>query len=377
MEPRQLSVRRLADVEMRSIEWLDRPLFQRAAFHLVAGKKGAGKGTYLAGLAARASLGGLFGRPMNVLLVASEDSDEIDVKPRVRAAGGDESRIYSVDDELLLPRDIETLKQTALALGDVGLIILDPIASHVRGDTHHEEPVRNAIDPLNALANELDCLLIGVRHLSEKETSKGAIAAILGASAWVQIPRAVLAVAADDEHDMTFHIAVVAGNRSARGAGRMFRLELADVGLKEPVTRAVELGDSAKSVDELLGQERVQGRAVKRDGAAEVILRELAIEPRPLDYLKARCASETGCSGETAYRAAQGLKADGLVTSRNSGPGTPWLWSLTSYSDPLTATDYKVNDSVTETGLTPLTSYSQEPLEGDGKVIPFPAEESA
>jgi hypothetical protein len=52
-----LEFRQLAAVEMRSIEWLDRPLFQRAAFQLVVGRKGAGKGTYLAGLAARASQG--------------------------------------------------------------------------------------------------------------------------------------------------------------------------------------------------------------------------------------------------------------------------------------------------------------------------------
>ena len=86
-EPRKLEFRSLAAVEMRSIEWLDKPLWQRAAFQLVAGRKGAGKGTYLAGLAARASRGELFDRPVNVLVLATEDSDEIDVKPRVVAAG--------------------------------------------------------------------------------------------------------------------------------------------------------------------------------------------------------------------------------------------------------------------------------------------------
>src|SRR5437764_1126036 len=135
-----LAVRSLADVTMRSIEWIDRPLFQRGAFHLLAGKKGCGKGTYTAGLAARATRGDLFGD----------------------------------------------------------------------------------------------------RHLSEKDTSKGALAAVLGASAWVQIPRVVLVVAADDEDEQLFHIAVAAGNRSARGAGRAFRIELVNVGLKEPVTRAAE-----------------------------------------------------------------------------------------------------------------------------------------
>ena len=37
-------------------------------------------------------------------------------------------------------------------------------------------------------------MLIGVRHLSEKECQQGVLAAILGASAWVQVPRVVLAL---------------------------------------------------------------------------------------------------------------------------------------------------------------------------------------
>jgi hypothetical protein len=351
-----LGVRRLSDVEMRSIEWLDRPLFQRAAFHLVAGKKGAGKGTYLAGLAARCSRGELFDQPMNVLLIATEDSDEIDLKPRVIAAGGDDKRIYSVSDPMLLPRDVEKLRQTALEYAPVGLIIVDPIASHVRGDTHSEDPVRNAIDPLNGLANDLDCVLVGVRHLA-KNTEAGALAAVLGSIAWVNVPRAVLVVAADDEDDMLFHIAIAAGNRSARGAGRQFRIELADVGLKEPVTRAVELGASTKSVDDLLGKAPDDRRAaVKRDGAAEIILRELAVEPRALDYLKAKCVAEVGASSDTTWRAANRLKAEGKVTRGNSGPGTPWLWSLTSAPALLTLSHQEVNDFLLMSGPDFVTS---------------------
>lgn len=348
----RLSVRRLADVDMRSIEWLDRPLFQRAAFHLVAGPKGAGKGTYLAGLAARCSRGELYDQPMNVLLVATEDSDEIDVKPRVVAAGGDVERIYSVASELLLPRDVGALRKTVVEIGDVGLVIVDPVASHVRGDTHAEDPVRNAIDPLNALANDLDCLLVGVRHLG-KNTQGGALLSVLGSTAWVNVPRAVLVVAPDDEESLTFHIAVAAGNRSARGAGRAFRIELVDIGLKEFVTRALELGDSAKSVDDLLGRTVEQRRAaVKRDGAGDIILRELADGAQPLDYLKAKCAAEIGASSDTTWRAANGLKADGKITCGNSGPGTPWLWSLTfAYQD-----DFVPNSKADAKVTTPLTS---------------------
>ena len=142
---------------------------------------------------------------------------------------------------------------------------------------------------------------------------------------------AVLAVAADDEEDLLFHIAVVAGNRSARGAGRIFRIDLVEVeGLDEPITRAVETGASPKSVDDLLGESEGRKRAApKRDSAREIILRELALEPQQLDYLKAKGAAE-GISGDTMWQAANELKSELLIDRGNSGPGTPWLWFLTS-----------------------------------------------
>ena len=324
-----LAVRRLDGIEMQSIEWLDPPLFQRAAFQLIAGKKGSGKGTYLAGLMARVSRGELYGQPMNVLVIASEDSDEIDVKPRVRAAGGDETRIFSVHEPVRLPRDIPRIEETAREIGNVGLIVIDPIGNHLGGvNTDAEGAVREAIGPLNGLAHSLGCLIAGVRHLS-KDTTRGALASVLGSTAWVDVPRAVLAVAADDEEELVFHIGVVAGNRSARGAGRSFRIELADVGLKEPVTRAVEIGPSAKSVDLLLGEGAMdRTRAVKRASAADIILRELATGPRSLAYLKTAVAAETGTSGDTTWRAANALKGEGKVRCSNSGPGTPWLWRI-------------------------------------------------
>ena len=68
-----------SQITMRSIEWLEKPLWQRSAFQLLAGAKGAGKGTYLAGLAARISHDG-----QNVLFVSTEDSAEIDLEAAPR-----------------------------------------------------------------------------------------------------------------------------------------------------------------------------------------------------------------------------------------------------------------------------------------------------
>jgi hypothetical protein len=101
------------------------------------------------------------------------------------------------------------------------------------------------------LADNLGCLIIGVRHPG-KDRSRGAVASILGSTAWVDTPRAVVMIAVDDEDPIVRHIQVVAGNRSLNGSAQAFRIDPVDVsGLLEPITLATMLGDSTKSVDDL------------------------------------------------------------------------------------------------------------------------------
>ena len=257
----------LAAIEMRSIEWLENPLWQRSAFQLLAGAKGSGKGTYLAGLAARVS------QHANVLFVSSEDSAGIDLKPRLVAAGANIGRCSIIAQHVKLPEHVDELRRLALELGGVDLLVIDPVANHI-GDSNSnsEAEVRNAIAPLNRLADELHCLLIGVRHPG-KDRSRGAVASILGSTAWTDTPRAVVMIAVDDEDDLLRHVQVVAGNRSLNGGAQAFRIEAVDVqGLTEPITRAVELGDSLKNVDTLLAAASSQKPSSSSDEARELIL---------------------------------------------------------------------------------------------------------
>jgi AAA domain len=305
---------RLADIEMKSIEWVDRPFLQRGAFHVLAGKKGAGKGTWIARQAARATTGEMFGHPVNVLILASEDSNAIDLKPRIVAAGGDPNRVHSVTGSVLLPDHIPALRATANRIGDVGLIVIDPIGNHLGGaNTDSEGAVRDAIAPLNDLADELDAVVLGVRHLS-KNTQRGALSSVLGSTAWVDVPRVVLVAAADNEDEMVFHVQTVAGNRGPKsGAGRSYRLELVDVGLKEPVTFAAETGDSAKDVDNLLSEEkRPSGSANARDLILSTLEQHGQMESDQLDAL---VAEQAGVSAKTVQNLRTGLKNEGLIKS--------------------------------------------------------------
>jgi hypothetical protein len=311
-EPRPIRTLRGDEIEMRSIEWRLKPLLQGSAFELAAGPKGVGKGTWLAWVIALMTTGRL-GSKRNVLIVSSEDSASIDLKPRLEAAGADHTRWHLVVEELMLPRDLYRIKALASRLDDVGLIVLDPVGNHLGGiDTDKEGLVRAAIGGLNQLADALACMILGVRHLT-KVRIHGALASVLGSTAWVDVPRAVLAFARDDEDEMVFHVQVVAGNRSGRTAAQSYRIELCDVGLEEPITCAVPIGESLKSVDDLLGAPRSTSKSAD---ARELILDILESDgAQESDALDARVAAETGLTAKTVRNLRGELRNAGLIKS--------------------------------------------------------------
>jgi predicted ATP-dependent serine protease len=161
----------LDEVQMRSIEWLDKPLWQRRAFHLLTGSKGAGKGTYTALLIAKITRG-LVAEPRNVIIVSSEDSVEVDIKPRLVAAGADVARCHYITSPFRLPDDLDNLRATIREIGDVGLVLIDPLSNHTGSrSTNKEEEVRGAIAPLNDVADEHDLLIVGIRHIGKNRVT--------------------------------------------------------------------------------------------------------------------------------------------------------------------------------------------------------------
>jgi putative DNA primase/helicase len=323
----------LETVRMRSITWLERPLWQLSAFHLLAGVKGAGKGTYLAQLTSKITRGLAPDSPRTVVFVSSEDSLEVDLKPRLVAAGADLTRVKFISEAFRLPDDLERLAATLVQIGDVAAAVVDPVSNHIGSrDSNSEAEVRDAIAGLNALADRLQCSIIGVRHV-KKDRRGGALASILGSTAWVDTPRAVLVIARDDQEDDVRHVQVVAGNRSATGGGIMFRISTVDLdGLDEPVTLATEIGESVKDIDELFAPERKAASASKTAKARDLILDTLEAAERlemESDTLDAQVAGTTGLNARTVQNIRTALSKEGLVKSRpvltESGQPARWI----------------------------------------------------
>jgi hypothetical protein len=299
---------------MRSIVFVDKPLLQADAFHLVVGRKGQGKGTLLAAWAAAVTRGEL-GEKRNVVWIGSEDSNAIDIKPRIVAAGGDPARVLVIKEGWVqLPRDVDEIRRAIGELGEVGMLVIDPVGNHITGkNSNSDTDIRDAIAPLNRIADEHECMVFGVRHLSEKECTRGVLAAILGASAWVHVPRTVLAIAKDDEDAQVAHVQCVIGNRLPPDTpGRMFRIEgLLLPELENEVTRAFWIGDSSKDVEAMLAV--TNKKEPSKSGAArELILDILENEgEQESDALDARVAREAGITAKTVQNLRSQLGKDG------------------------------------------------------------------
>lgn len=331
----------LETVEITPIRFADRPLWQAAAFHLIVGQKGCGKGTYLTHVAAQTTRGDLGDKRRVIWVAAGEDSLSVDVKPRILAAEGDTALVVFPEFRPRLPDDVVELERKALELGDVGLIVLDPIAGMFRHgggrSTDRDTDVRDTIDPLNALADQLDCLIAGVRHLG-KDRTRGALAAVLGSVDWVNVPRAVLAIAVDEDDEELRHVQVIAGNRVPPGeAGRSFRIvgvRLPQLGpAAEPVTRAVMFDESRADIEDLLQRQAAQrnGKRIPAGKLRALVLRELADGEKTREHLNELAQAETGASADSLYKSALApLRTDGLVTCRKDSWGGGWRWALKS-----------------------------------------------
>lgn len=322
----------LADVEARSIEFAVRPILQWSAFHLLTGRGGAGKGTWTADFArsvTRGELEGMEGKGKRIIFVSSEDNIEIDVRPRCDVAGADPSLVNVVKhveiDGDQNPLDLSDREHQAWlrwlvseAHDDVGALVIDPVSNHLgAADTNSEGEVRNALAFLNDFSADHHLIVIGVRHL-KKDAASGALASVLGSTAWVDLPRAVIVMARDDISETRYHMELVKGNRGPlKEGGRVYDLELVDVmGLKEPVTRLVYQPEvRPKSTDDLLGPQ------TKQTKAKMALLDVLNADDQEAEEVKAQVAGIIDCSDSTVWHAFKALEHEHLAGSRTDGFG--------------------------------------------------------
>ncbi|WP_291478211.1 AAA family ATPase [Corynebacterium sp.] len=338
---RRIKTTRAADIRTERIDWLVDCWIPKASVTLLAGREGIGKSTIAVDWAAQATTGKLSGTPMNVGYVVTEDSRSHTVVPRLKAAGADLERVLFLDADmpddddptvryegvLDLPQDFPILADT-IRENNIGLLILDAAKSVMSSklDGNSDTAIRQFLEPMHRTAQDTGCTFIGLAHFGKRETADtGKL--ILGSSAWSQVARSVISVAADPDTGT-----VKVWNSKANLAPRTRTVEA------EVVTETIRTDD---------GQETDVGRIrwgaeCDEDGSSLLAPEnerapddEDEVRMVVLDYLEAHGGNAPANEVLKATRAA-GLN-DGTVKNKRRKigittrkVGKDWMWSVES-----------------------------------------------
>ncbi len=328
-----------ADLKPQPVRWLWRDWLALGKLHILAGAPGQGKTTIALAFAATVTSGGRWPdgsrcEPGNVLVWSGEDDPADTLLPRLLAAGGDRGRVYFVSGsrvngevESFDPaRDMATLQAEAERIGDVRLLIVDPVVSAVAGDSHKNTETRRALQPLVDLAANMSAAVVGITHFSKGGQGSDPTQRVVGSVAFTAVARVVLVAAkvkSEDGEDRR----ILARSKSNIGpdeGGFEYCLEQCEP-LPDIQASYVAWGASvAGTARELLTdpEEQDDGEVSAKDAAIEFLKEVLGDDVVPMKSIEAE-AKEAGIAWRTVRRA-----ADALGVKSRKGEGGKWYWSL-------------------------------------------------
>lgn len=339
----RLKVTRASDVKPQPIRWLWSGKIALGKPTLIAGDPGLGKSMLTVNLAAHVSTGrdwpagGGTCPQGDVLFVSAEDDPADTIRPRLDAVGADPRRVHIVggveslnrdgDPEtrlLSLRRDLEPIREAALALPQCRLIVVDPVSAYLDGaDSHNNAEVRGVIAPLSELASSIGAAIIFVTHLN-KGTGGSALYRATGSLAFVAAARAAFLVTRDKSDQNRRLFLPLKNNLGPDASGMAYRIEEVDGVPRVAWEKEIVL----ISADDALGRDDDQDdhESTLAEDAAEWLCDVLANGPVPSDDVK-KHAKGAGYSWATVRRAQASL---GIKPRRHSAEGEPpcWRWAL-------------------------------------------------
>ena len=209
---RTVDILRGSDITPEAVNWLWNGWLAAGKLHVLGGAPGTGKTTISMALAATVTTGGrwpdgtrsLLG---NAMIWSGEDDPADTLVPRLALSGADLNRVYFISDvregnerrSFDPARDMEPLRRKIAEIGDVRLLIVDPIVSAVAGDSHKNAEVRRSLQPLVDLAASIKCALLGITHFSKGTGGRDPVERLTGSLAFGALARVVLVAAKQQE----------------------------------------------------------------------------------------------------------------------------------------------------------------------------------
>jgi putative DNA primase/helicase len=335
-----------SSLEPTVVDWLWLHWLALGKFHVLAGPPGQGKTTIALACAATVSSGGRWpdGQPCapgNVLIWSGEDDPKDTLLPRLLAMDANVSRVYFISGTRIAgkaepfdpARDMLQLLAEAERIGNVRLLIVDPVVSAVAGDSHKNTEVRRALQPLVDLAANSHAAVLGISHFTKGSTGRDPVERVTGSLAFGALARVVLCavkVRTEDTGDRRV-LARAKSNVGPDGGG--FEYCIAQTTLPdfpEISASVIEWGQAlAGTARELLADAETDSSDEGDEAHADSFLRGLLADgPARAKDIKAD-ADGAGYAWRTVQRASQRIG----VEKRKDGLRGGWVWALAGRQD--------------------------------------------
>jgi hypothetical protein len=347
---------RAATVEMEALEWFWPNRFALGKIGIVAGLPDEGKGlllSYMAACCTNAALSwpcseGEAPRG-NVILLTAEDDLADTVVPRLTAAGADRSKVEIVgmvherdtktgeprQRMFSLVRDLDKLRAKIAEVGNVALIVIDPISAYLgigEIDSFRDADVRAVLGPLKELAGETQAAIVALMHFNKKVDVLNMMLRICNSIAFAAASRHAFGVV--DDPDNNRKLFVRGKNNLARKDDRAlaFHFDEREVGTSQRSGKPIvapfivwEAGYVDVTATEALQAVSEHKAPAARDLAKKFLLRILAKRPMLVTEIEDAAKAER-ISVRTLARAKAALN---IIAEKENKPDGKWLWRLT------------------------------------------------
>lgn len=329
-----------SELKPKPICWIWDGWIAGGKFHLLGGVAGTGKTTISLALASSITNGGRFPDGSrspcgDVVIWTGEDDISDTITPRLMAMGANLDRVHFVQgvlaDEGEQPfnpsTDMPILQHAIARINDIKLLIIDPIVSVIKGDSHKNAEVRKDLTPLIQMAESMGFAIIGITHFSKGTSGREPIERITGSLAFGAVARIVLVASkskSEDGNDIRIFLRAKS-NISEDNGGFEYSLEQAitECGIE---TSRVLWGDAIEgSARELLVNAEDDSDGGSMSECMQFLSSILSDGEVSASEVKKDCIG-AGYSVSTMNRAKKNL---GIEAKKiGIGKGSYWVWAI-------------------------------------------------
>jgi len=334
------------EIILSAVEWLWPNRFALGKLGVIAGLPDEGKGQIICDIVARVSRGDNW--PLNegtaplgnTIILSAEDDLADTIAPRLVAAGADMTRVYfltmikgegSNDRMFSLASDLPALKKKMADIGDVILIVIDPMSAYLgtEVDTFRGPAVRAILSPLTDLSQQNQAAIISIMHFNKKVDVTNALLRVSDSLAFGAHARHVYAVVDDPDNKRKIFFRAKNNLAIAKDKALGYRFLSKVVGHDRNTGKEIvapHIDWEPKYIDitaaEAMNAATSSNKSpTARDDAKKFLEDLMRGGPLPVTLIKENAKAE-GITERTLFRA----KVDLGVAAYKDGPNGEWQW---------------------------------------------------